>query len=237
VDEHNATRDKLASNLKNTMTALKETELESERVDDQLEAAKLKGDEKAVLKFGEQANEINRRATDLAEQASDAEKALKEHGGTKYKLPNWEKEIKAVEKEVYLENILNNTPAEHEKAARALLEYKRKQGSESREGEGTLDRQEQRIIKGYEDNREATSKSFGFKFPEWNKLSDLAKSAYFKEVARNVGLQQDVGFAKIAEQIIRESKDLSDAKKLKQCRRLVSINGACRLKLSVIKVS
>ena len=96
----------------------------------------------------------------MAEQASDAEKALKEHGGTKYKLPNWEEEIKAVEKEVYLENILNNTPAEHEKAARALLEYKRKQGSESREGEGTLDRQEQRIIKGYEDNREATSKSF-----------------------------------------------------------------------------
>ena len=213
VDEHKATREKLVENLKNTLTALQETELESERIDDELEAAKLRGDEKAVLKLGEQANEINRRATDLAEQVPDAERALKEHGPVRTKLPNWEKGIKAVEKEVYLENILNNTPAEHEKAARALLEYKRSQGSESREGEGTLDRREQRLIKGYEDNREATSKNFGFKFPEWNKLSDLAKSAYFKEVARNVGLQQDVGFAKVAEQIIREDKSLSDAKK------------------------
>jgi peptidyl-tRNA hydrolase len=213
ADEHNATRDKLASNLKNTMTALKEAELESERIDDQLEATKQKGDDKAVLKLGEQANEINRRAEDLVLQITDAEKALKEHGGVKYKLPNWNKGITPVEKEVYLENILNNTPAEHEKAARALMEFQRKQGRESREGEGTLDRREQRLIKGYEDNREAAGKSFGFKFPEWNKLSDLAKSAYFKEVARNVGLQQDVGFAKVAEQIIKESKDLTAAKK------------------------
>lgn len=213
ADEHNATREKLAGNLKNTMTALKETELESERVDDQLEAAKLKGDDKAVLKLGEQANEINRRAEDLVQQATDAEKALKEHGGTKYKLPNWDKGITPVQKEVYLENILKNTPKEHQTAAQALLDYNRKQGIESGEGEGTLDRQEQRLIKGYEDNREATSKTFGFKFPEWNKLSNLAKAAYFKEVARNVGLQQDVGFAKVAEQIIKDDKSLSTTKK------------------------
>lgn len=213
ADEHNATREKLAGNLKDTMTALKETELESERVDDQLEAAKLKGDDKAVLKLGEQANEINRRAEDLVQQAADAEKALKEHGGIKYKLPNWNKGITPVQKEVYLENILNNTPKEHQTAAQALLDYNRKQGIESGEGEGTLDRQEQRLIKGYEDNREATSKTFGFKFPEWNKLSNLAKAAYFKEVARNVGLQQDVGFAKVAEQIIKDDKSLSTTKK------------------------
>lgn len=213
ADEYKATREKLADNLKNTMRALQEAELESERIDDQLEAAKQKGDDKAVLKLGEQANEINRRAEDLVLQVTDAEKALKEIGGAKNKLPNWNKEITPVEKEVYLENILNNTPAEHEKAARALMEFRRKQGIESREGEGTLDRQEQRLIKGYDDNREATSKAFGFKFPEWNKLSDLAKSLYFKEVARNVGLQQDVGFAKVAEQIIKENKDLSSAQK------------------------
>lgn len=213
ADEHKNTRAQLADNLKNTMKALQEAELESERIDDQLEAAKQKGDEKAVLELGEQANEINRRAEDLVLQVTDAEKALREIGGTKNKLPNWNKEITPVEKEVYLENILNNTPAEHEKAARALLEFRRQQGVESREGEGTLDRQEQRLIKGYQDNREAAGKNFGFKFPEWNKLSDLAKSAYFKEVARNVGLQQDVGFAKVAEQIIKENRDLTDAKK------------------------
>jgi hypothetical protein len=213
ADEHKATRTQLADNLKNTMKALKEAELESERIDDQLEIARQKNDEKAVLKLGEQANEINRRAEDLVSQVTDAEKALKEHGAVKNKLPNWEKEITPVEKEVYLEKIKNNTPKEHEEAARALMEFRRKQGIESREGEGTLDRQEQRFIKGYEDNREASSKNFGFRFPEWNKLSDLAKSLYFKEVANNSGLQQDVGFAKVAEQIIKEDKNLSEAKK------------------------
>jgi hypothetical protein len=213
ADKHNSTRKTLADNLKNTLQALQEAELESERIDDQLEAAKQKGDEKAVLKLGEQANEVNRRAEDLVLQITDAEKALKEHGGAQNKLPDWESNITPVEKDVYLENILNNTPAEHEKAARALLEYRSRQGIESREGEGTTDRGEKRLIKGYEDNREATSKSFGFKFPAWNKLSNAAKAAYFREVSRNVGLQQDVGFVKVAEQIINENKELSAKQK------------------------
>ena len=213
ADEHNSTRKTLADNLKNTLRALQEAELESERIDDQLEAAKQKGDEKAVLKLGEQANEVNRQAEDLVLRAADEEKALREHGGAQNKLPNWDKEITPVEKDVYLENILNDTPAEHEKAAKALLEYRSRQGIESREGEGTIDRGEKRLIKGYEDNREATSKSFGFKFPVWNKLSNAAKAAYFKEVFRNVGLQQDVGFVKVAKQIINENKELSAKQK------------------------
>lgn len=229
-DEHKATRTQLADNLKNTMKALQEAELESERIDDQLEAAKQKGDDKAVLKLGEQANEINRRAEDLVLQVVDAEKALKEHGAVKPKLPNWNKEITPVEKEVYLDNILNNTPAEHEKAARALLEYRRQQGMESREGEGTLDRREQRLIKGYEDNRDATGKVYGFKFPAWRDLSNAAKAAYLRTVANNSGLQQDVGFAEVAQQINNEDKSISSEDKQAQNKNIQKIKDEVRQK-------
>jgi hypothetical protein len=213
ADEHNQARAGLSEKLKQLYKASQEAELESERIDDQLEAAKLKGDEKTVTRLGEEANAATRRAEDLIAEITATEKDLRAYGGTKNKLPNWEKEITPAEKEVYLDNIRNNTVEEHNAAAKALMEFRRKQGVESREGEGTLNRQEQRLIKGYEDNRPATSKAFGFKFPEWNKLSDLAKSLYFKEVANNAGLQQDVGFAKVAEQIIKENKDLSSAQK------------------------
>jgi Large polyvalent protein associated domain 38 len=213
ADEHNKTRTGMSERLKQLYEDSKNAELESERIDDQLEAAKLKGDEKAVAKLGEQANEATRRAEDLVAEIAAAEKELQAHGGTKNKLPNWDKEITPAEKEVYLDNIRNNTIEEHNAAAKALLDFRRKQGIESREGEGTLNRQEQRLIKGYEDNRPATSKAFGFKFPEWGKLSDLAKSLYFREVANNAGLQQDVGFAKVAEQIIKENKELSEKQK------------------------
>jgi hypothetical protein len=145
----------------------------------------------------------------LKEEITATEKDLQARGGVKNKLPNWDKEITPVEKEVYLDKIRNNTPAEHQEAAKALLEFRRQQGVESREGEGTLNRNDQRLIKGYEDNRDATGKVYGFKFPAWRDLSNAAKAVYLRTVANNSGLQQDVGFAEVAQQITNEDRNTS----------------------------
>jgi hypothetical protein len=230
ADEHNQARTGLSEKLKQLYKDSKEAELASERIDDQLEAAKLKGDEKAIAKLGEQANEVTRRAEDLAAEIATAEKELQTYGGTKNKLPNWDKEITPAEKEVYLDNIRNNTVEEHNAAAKALLDFRRQQGIESREGEGTLDRREQRLIKGYEDNRDATGKVYGFKFPAWRDLSSAAKAAYLRTVANNSGLQQDVGFAEVAQQINNENKGMSSEAKEAQNKNIQKIQDEVRQK-------
>jgi hypothetical protein len=194
ADEHNNARAPLAEKLKQLYAARKEAEakLDDENLDDPANEASLK---------------------ELGEQIKDAEKELQSYGGIKNKLPNWDKEITPVEKEVYLDKIRNNTIEEHNAAAKALLEFRRQQGTESREGEGTLNRNDQRIIKGYEDNRAATGKVYGFKFPAWRDLSSAAKAAYLRTVANNSGLQQDVGFAEVAQQITNEDRNTSTTDK------------------------
>ena len=194
ADEHNNARAPLAEKLKQLYAVRKEAEakLDDENLDDPANEASLK---------------------ELGEQIKDAEKELQSYGGIKNKLPNWDKEITPVEKEVYLDNIRNNTVEEHNAAAKALLEFRRQQGTESREGEGTLNRNDQRIIKGYEDNRAATGKVYGFKFPAWRDLSSAAKAAYLRTVANNSGLQQDVGFAEVAQQITNEDRNTSTTDK------------------------
>jgi hypothetical protein len=194
ADEHNNARAPLAEKLKQLYAARKEAEakLDDENLDDPANEALLK---------------------ELDEQVKAAEEELQARGGLKNKLPNWDKEITPVEKEVYLDKIRNNTIEEHNAAAKALLEFRRQQGVESREGEGTLNRNDQRIIKGYEDNRAATGKVYGFKFPAWRDLSSAAKAAYLRTVANNSGLQQDVGFAEVAQQITNEDRNTSTTDK------------------------
>jgi hypothetical protein len=186
ADEHNKARDVLAEKIKQLYKAREDAEAKLEDAD-----------------LDDPANQA--LIDELDAQIVAAEKNLQ----VKNKLPNWDKEITPVEKEVYLDKIRNNTPAEHEEAARALLEFRRQQGIESREGEGTLNRNDQRLIKGYEDNRDATGKVYGFKFPAWRDLSNAAKAAYLRTVANNSGLQQDVGFAEVAQQITNEDRNTS----------------------------
>jgi hypothetical protein len=194
ADEHNNARVPLAEKIKQLYDAQKDAEakLDNEDLNDPANEAFLK---------------------ELNEQIKAAEKDLQTYGGIKNKLPNWDKEITPVEKEVYLDKIRNNTIEEHNAAAKALLEFRRQQGVESREGEGTLNRNDQRIIKGYEDNREPTGKMYGFKFPAWRDLSNAAKAKYLRTVANNSGLQQDVGFAEVAQQITNEDTSTSTADK------------------------
>jgi len=193
ADEHNNARAPLAEKLKQLYAARKDAEV---KLDEDL---------------NDSANEA--LLEELDEQIKVAEKDLQTYGGIKNKLPNWDKEITPVEKEVYLDKIRNNTIEEHNAAAKALLEFRRQQGVESREGEGTLNRDDQRIIKGYEDNREPTGKMYGFKFPAWRDLSNAAKAKYLRTVANNSGLQQDVGFAEVAQQITNEDTSTSTADK------------------------
>jgi hypothetical protein len=211
ADEANKTRDGLAEKLKQLYVARKDAEakLDDEDLNDPANEAFLK---------------------ELDEQIKAAEKDLQAHGGVKNKLPNWDKEITPVEKETYLDKIRKNTPKEHEEAARALMEFRRQQGIESREGEGTLNRSDQRIIKGYEDNREPTGKVYGFKFPAWRDLSNAAKAAYLRTVANNSGLQQDVGFAEVAQQINNEDKSTSSEDKQAQNENIQKIKDEVRQK-------
>ena len=211
ADEANKTRDGLAEKLKQLYVARKDAEakLDNEDLNDPENEAFLK---------------------ELDEQIKAAEKDLQAHGGVKNKLPNWDKEITPVEKETYLDKIRKNTPKEHEEAARALMEFRRQQGIESREGEGTLNRSDQRIIKGYEDNRKPTGKVYGFKFPAWRDLSNAAKAAYLRTVANNSGLQQDVGFAEVAQQINNEDKSTSSEDKQAQNENIQKIKDEVRQK-------
>ena len=211
ADERNSVRASLAEKLKQLYAERKEAEdkLENENLNDP-------SNEALLLK--------------LNEEITAAEKDLQDHGGIRNKLPNWDKEITPVEKEVYLDNIRNNTIEEHNAAAKALLEFRRQQGIESREGEGTLDRNEQRLIKGYEDNRDATGKVYGFKFPAWRDLSNAAKAVYLNTVANNAGLQQDVGFAEVAQQLISEDGKTSSKDKQAQNKNIQKIQDEVRQK-------
>lgn len=207
ADEHNKARDVLAEKIKQLYKAREDAEAKLEDAD-----------------LDDPANQA--LIDELDAQIVAAEKNLQ----VKNKLPNWDKEITPVEKEVYLDKIRNNTPAEHEEAARALLEFRRQQGIESREGEGTLNRNDQRLIKGYEDNRDATGKVYGFKFPAWRDLSNAAKAAYLRTVANNSGLQQDVGFAEVAQQINNEDKSTSSEDKQAQNENIQKIKDEVRQK-------
>lgn len=205
ADEHNKARDVLAEKIKQLYKAREDAEAKLEDAD-----------------LDDPANQA--LIDELDAQIVEAEKNLQ----VKNKLPNWDKEITPVEKEVYLDKIRNNTPKEHEEAARALLEFRRQQGIESREGEGTLNRNDQRIIKGYEDNRDATGKVYGFKFPAWRDLSNAAKAVYLRTVANNSGLQQDVGFAEVAQQINNEDKSTSSEDKQAQNKNIQKIKDEVR---------
>ena len=181
----------------------------------------------------------------LEEEIQVAEKALQEHGVEKARLPDWDKKLSPEEKEVYLENIRRNTIEEHRAAAQALIQYRQKQGVESREGEGTTNRDERRLIKLYEDNLKATGDKYGFEFPKWKRLSKRAKIAWLRTLASDTSIkdllkgdltinkaltayQQDEAFGAVAQQVIKETDELNATEQKAQQQRIQKIKDQVR---------
>ena len=240
VEEYKATRDEIEA--KADAHAQKRVEMASnlDSLYKEREAAEAKLDKDEL---NDPANEALLQKLD--EEIQVAEKALQEHGVEKARLPDWDKKMSPDEKEVYLENIRRNTIEEHRAAAQALIQYRQKQGVESREGEGTLNRDERRLIKLYEDNRKATGDKYGFKFPAWRQLSKRAKIAWLRTLASDTGIkdllkgdlainkaltiyQQDEAFGSVAQQVIKETDELNASEQKAQQERVQKIKDQVR---------
>jgi hypothetical protein len=211
----NATRSELAKRAEDLNKQHREAAAEAQRIEDAIDEAERKGDQKKLDALREQENENNRRESDLLGELVDAQAALQAHGPVQFKPLTWDK-LNSADKDIYFSYIRNNTPAEHREAAAALLAAKNKAGVKSREGEGKLDPAERRAAQNYEDNRAQMSKIFGVQFPAWERLSNAAKAVYLRQIVNNAGLQQDVAFAKLGVQLIQENKNLDVNGKAKE---------------------
>jgi len=211
----NATRSELAKRAEDLNKQHREAAAEAQRIEDAIDEAERKGDQKKLDALREQENENNRRESDLLGELVDAQSALQAHGPVQNKLKAWYK-LDSADKDLYFGYIKGNTPAEHRQAAAALLDAKNKAGVKSREGEGTVDAAEKRSAQNYEQNRAQMSKIFGVQFPSWERLSNAAKAVYLRQIVNNAGLQQDVAFAKLGVQLIQENKNLDVNGKAKE---------------------
>ena len=211
----NATRSELAKRAENLNKQHREAAAEAQRIEDAIDEAERKGDQKKLDALREQENENNRRESDLLGELVDAQAALQAHGPVQNKLKAWYK-LDSADKDLYFGYIKGNTPAEHRQAAAALLDAKNKAGVKSREGEGTVNAAEKRSAQNYEQNRAQMSKIFGVQFPAWERLSNAAKAVYLRQIVNNAGLQQDVAFAKLGVQLIQENKNLDVNGKAKE---------------------
>jgi hypothetical protein len=211
----NATRSELAKRAEDLNKQHREAAAEAQRIEDAIDEAERKGDQKKLDTLRKQENENNRRESDLLGELVDAQAALQAHGPVQNKLKAWYK-LDSADKDLYFGYIRGNTPAEHRQAAAALLDAKNKAGVKSREGEGTVNAAEKRSAQNYEQNRAQMGKIFGVQFPSWERLSNAAKAAYLRQIVNNAGLQQDVAFAKLGIQLIQENKNLDVNGKAKE---------------------
>lgn len=211
----NATRSELSKRAEDLNKQHREAAAEAQRIEDAIDEAERKGDQKKLDALREQENENNRLESDLLGELVDAQAALQAHGPVQFKPFTWDK-LNSADKDIYFSYIRNNTPAEHREAAAALLAAKNRAGVKSREGEGKLEAAERRAAQNYEDNRAQMSKIFGVQFPAWERLSNAAKAVYLRQIVNNAGLQQDVAFAKLGVQLIQENKNLDVNGKAKE---------------------
>jgi hypothetical protein len=143
-------------------------------------------------------------------EVSAAEDALQEHGPVQRELPEYSKKFSADYKDVYFGNIKYGSKAEHRKAAKALQEYLQQTGGRNKE---RMSAQERRIVNAYEENRAEYSKIFGVEFPSWPKLTQEQKNIFLTNIPTLAGAQQDVNFAKLGVQLIKDSKELTEGEK------------------------
>jgi len=215
AEEANKTREVLAENLKRVTLEHKNVEKELDRLEDEIDAAERKGDQRKLDALREEQEAVLELEGNLFGELNEAQAAVQAHGPVQFKPLTWDK-LNSADKDIYFSYIRKNTPEEHRQAAAALLDVKNKAGVKSREGEGKLDPAERRAAQNYEDNRAQMSKIFGVQFPVWNRLSNAAKAVYLRQIVNNAGLQQDVGFAKLGVQLIQENKSLDVDGKAKE---------------------
>jgi hypothetical protein len=174
--------------------------------EDQRKAAE---EEQQRLAFEEAQRKTVRRAPQMPEIQEEYEGTRQEFEALE--LPAWEK-LSAVEKDVYLEGIKDNTIAEHNAAARKLAEYR--EGQQDSLGTKGLKPSQIRTVNMYEENRKTYSNQMGIQFPSWGELSDNARNAYLDEVVNNTPIEQDFGFIEIAKNLEAEGRGIRGAAKV-----------------------
>ena len=203
----NETRSKLAEDLKRLTQEHKDAEKELDRLEDEVDAAERKGDQRKLDALREEQDVAFEREGNLLQELTSAQTALQEHGPVQTYLPAWDK-LNAVDKDIYFENVKYGNRPEHREAGKKLRAYFDQLGRTSREGEGKMSPAEQRVAKAYEDNRKEMGKLFGVDFPAWNRLSNGAKAAFLREIVNSAGQQQDRAFAKLGVYLVQENKQL-----------------------------
>jgi hypothetical protein len=166
-------------------------------------------EEQQRLAFEEAQRKTVRRAPQMPEIQEEYEGTRQEFEALE--LPAWEK-LSAVEKDVYLEGIKDNTIAEHNAAARKLAEYR--EGQQDSLGTKGLKPSQIRTVNMYEENRKTYSNQMGIQFPSWGELSDNARDAYLDEVVNNTPIEQDFGFIEIAKNLEAEGRGIRGAAKV-----------------------
>lgn len=161
------------------------------------------------LAFEESQRKTVRRAPQMPEIQEEYEGTRQEFEALE--LPAWEK-LSAVEKDVYLEGIRDNTIAEHNAAARKLAEYR--EGQQDSLGTKGLKPSQIRTVNMYEENRKTYSNQMGIQFPSWGELSDNARNAYLSEVVNNTPIEQDFGFIEVAKNLEAEGRGIRGAAKV-----------------------
>ena len=215
ADKANETRGKLAEDLKRLTQEHKDAEKELDRLEDEIDAAERKGDQRKLDALREEQDAAFEREGNLLQELTSAQTALQKHGPVQTYLPAWDK-LNTVDKDIYFENVKYGNRPEHREAGKKLRAYFDQLGRTSREGEGKMSPAEQRVAKAYEDNRKEMSKLFGVDFPTWNRLSNASKAVFLKEIVNNAGQQQDRAFAKLGVHLIQENKNLDVSGKAKE---------------------
>ena len=158
------------------------------------------------------------KAKQMAEEYNETRKELAKKD---IKIPVW-KSLTKGEKEFYLDHIINNTIEEHDAAGRALAGFRERNPISEAEAEKenglSIEEQKahQRIRVGYEQGRMIASKMFGVEFPQFSDLTPEQQNIYLRESITNAGLQTDIGFEKLGENLVKNSYRLSQKQKLQK---------------------
>jgi hypothetical protein len=123
-------------------------------------------------------------------------------------VPEWTK-LTADEKDVFLGALKTSQSAQDFDRATKELSLYRKQKSGKK-----LNSAEQRVVNGYESNRNTFSKSVGIEFPKWSNLSEASKNIYFGNVKNNTAAEQTVAFEKIADKLEEEGKGIRNVSRV-----------------------
>jgi hypothetical protein len=117
-------------------------------------------------------------------------------------VPEWTK-LTADEKDVFLGALKTSQSAQDfDKATKELSLYRKQKSGKK------LNSTEQRVVNGYESNRNTFSKSIGIEFPKWSNLSEAAKNIYLGSVKKNTAAEQTAAFEKIADKLEEEGKGI-----------------------------